>query len=392
MARLTEMGWPHAITYNPEAFTLNLGGEVGDISLGAIFQDWSSYPQRDQAAALDQAIAFVFDLGPAPGFEEAAPLLIPTIRARSLIEAMDCEPSEDPKTEIGDAWRPFGEHLAICLVVDRPSSFLFVNASILKDWGRSFDEAFDIAMSNLRGRKPPAFERDRTGFYLSSGDPNAIAHLLTPKVFDSLGLRGAPVVVAASRDGLMVAGSEDLGAVETMARFTSHFLDDHPRPVSFAPMILREGEWAPYAPPPGLPGAQALSVLQKAHDYEQQLPLILGRLARQGRPEEVGPFLLLPLEDGARSVTLWTEATCLLPRADLIVLRTGKAATLVRAWEDVEAACGGLPLEPRTASPYHVATAWPDAEAMAKIAAAPEPEWAKGRGIGVANGRLTVFG
>lgn len=393
IGRLAEMGWPHPVAYDADAFVLDLGGEAGEVSLGAIFQDWSRYPRREQAAALDQALAFVFDLEPPPGFDEARPLLVPTVRGRAVTEAMLCEPSDDPQKTVGDAWRPFGEHLAIGVAVDRPNSLLFVNASVLQDWGCSFDQALEIALANLRGREPPVFERHELGFHVSDAkDFNAIARLLTPEVFASIPLRGAPVVVAASRECLMLAGEEDTAAIECMARFTPQFLDRHPRPISFAPMILQEGEWRPYNPPPGLPGAQALHRLQKAHDYEQQLPLILGRLVREGRPEAVGQFLLLPTEDGARSVTLWIEPSCLLPRADMIVLRTGKGATLVRAWEDVEAACGGLPLEPKTASPYHVVTACPDAQAMERIAAAPEPEWAKGRGIGVANGRLTIFG
>jgi hypothetical protein len=393
MARLASMGWRHPMSYDAVNFVIELGGEAGRISLATIFQDWSRYPRRDQAAALDDAIAFVFELGPAPSFKEAEALLVPTIRARSLVQAMLSEPLDDPKADLEDAWRPLCDHLSIHIAIDRPHSLAFVGASTLKDWGCSFDQVFEIAMTNLRNKEPPIFERHEDGFYLSTcKDFNDIARLLIPEQFPSIELLGVPVAVAASRDCLMVAGAEDPVALEAMARFAPGFLDQHSRPISYAPIILEEGRWRSYDPPPGLYGANALHALQKAHDYEQQRPLILGRLHRTGRPEEVGQFSLMTTDEGVRSVALWTAPSCLLPRADLIVLRTGAGPTLVRAWEDVEAACGGLSLEPQTASPYHCVTAWPDPAAMERIAAAPEPAWARGKGVGVSNGRLTMFG
>ena len=392
MTRLTQMGWPHPMEYDPARFTLALGGEAGSISLGAIFQDWSSYPRSQQAAALDQAIAFVFDLGPPPPFEEAMDQLIPVLRSRNVTEAMLCEGGDEPDEMLADAWRPFGDHLAILVAVDRPSSLMIADAKVLKGWGRSFNEVFEIAMRNLRAREAPVFERQEGGFYMAaSQDRNDIARLLIPEDFASVGVHGRPIAIAAARDRLLVVGEDEPKAVEAMAEFAPMMLDHHSRPISYAPMILQDGQWRAYQPPPELYAARALYPLQQAHDYEQQLPLILGRLHRAGRPEEVAQFSLIPTDDGVRSLALWIAPSCLLPRADLVVLRTGKTATLVRAWADVEAACGLQP-EPRTASPYYVATGWPDATAMEKIAAAPEPAWAKGKGIGVANGRLTMFG
>ncbi len=392
MKRLGDLGWSHPMHYDAELFVLNLGGPAGRISLGDMFQNWSTFPRHDQADALDQALAFVFELGPPPPLDEARGMLVPTIRPRKLTEAMTLEP-QDSGAALDGAWRPLGEHLAILVAINRPHSLMVVDAPILKGWGLSFDEALAVATANLRAQKPPVFERQEDGFYVSiSEDRNELAWLLTPDIYTALALDGDPVVIPAAREELVIAGSNDIIALDTMARLTPLMLDKHTRPISFAPLVLLDGEWRPFVAVEGHYPVEALSAYQQAHDYEQQLPLILSRLRRLGRPEAVGQFSMFAADGVLQTLVLWTEPSGLLPRADFVVLHTGVGPTLVRSWQDVEAAIGGLPLEARTASPYHVVNGWPDAATLQKIAAAPEPAWAKERGIGVAHGRITMFG
>lgn len=378
------------MSFDPATFSLELGGEAGRIALAQMFWDWSRYPRRQQAEALDQAVAFVFELGPRPPYEEAKALLVPIIRGRSRLQAMLSEPSEDPEADMDGAWRPYGDHLVIHVAIDRPHSLTVVNRATLSDWARSFDEVFDVAMANLASKPPPVFEWQGGGFYLSEcGDYNDIARLLVPAWFEALELDGAPVVVAGARDCVMIAGADDDQALEAMAQFAAAVVGQHSRPISYAPLILEDGEWRPFPGRPELEATRALRTLQTTHDYEQQLPFVLERLSRQGRPTTVANSTLLPTPEGVRSVALWTECPCLLPRTDLVVVRTGVGPTLLRAWDDVAAACSGLPMEPSTAPPYYVAAAWPDAAALE---AALTPAWAEGIGFGVANGRLTMFG
>jgi hypothetical protein len=393
MVRLAELGWPHSMKYDAKGFAIDLGGEAGTTSLEALFHDWSRYPRREQAAALDDAIAFVFELGPPPSFDEARGLLVPVIRARSLIDVMGAQPLDDPKANLEGAWRPFADHLAVLVAIDRPHSLTLVNAHTLQEWRRPFEDTLALAVANLRKQEPLRFEPRGDGFYVSDGaDFNDIARLLLPDLFAALPLRGAPVVVAAARDCLVVAGAESPTALEAMAEFVVALLDEHARPISYAPMILEGGRWRPFEAPADLAAMRALGKRQQAYDYEQQAPLILERLHRQERPEAIAEFTLFPASDGVCSLALWVEPACLLPRSDFVVIRTGASETLVRAWTDVEAACGGLALEPGTASPYHAVTGWLDEAAMEQLKAAPEPEWTKGKAVGVAEGRLTLFG
>ena len=65
---------------------------------------------------------------------------------------------------------------------------------------------------------------------------------------------------------------------------------------------------------------------------------------------------------------------------------------MVRAWDDVAKACGGFETEALTYAPYYRMAEGLDADTLQRIEAAPEPGWVQGRGFGIANGRLTVFG
>jgi hypothetical protein len=99
----------------------------------------------------------------------------------------------------------------------------------------------------------------------------------------------------------------------------------------------------------------------------------------------------VPSDRALDRVALWVGADSLLPQADVIVVRSPDG-TLARAWADVAAACGGFAAEPDALAPYYRTAGWPSAKAHAQIAAAEAPDWARGRGVGVAAGRLTLFG
>lgn len=92
------------------------------------------------------------------------------------------------------------------------------------------------------------------------------------------------------------------------------------------------------------------------------------------------------------SVSLWSEPASLVPVCDFVVIRSGAGCTVARPWEDFSRALGGLRIEPDVLPPYAVMDGWPDAAAFAALIRAPEPAWAAGRGLGIANGRLTIFG
>lgn len=392
MERLREQGWLQPISYDPEGFTLWLGEPAGVVALHRIFHDWSKHPRRAEAATFDEAIAFIHDLGPPPPFETAAPMLRPAIRGRAVVEAVLRDPTNADGTSVPTS-QALGEHLTCHVALDRPSSLTLVDGEALKAWGRTFEECLEIALSNLRASNPVRFERHELGFLFAiCEDHNEAARLMTPEVFTGLELEGDPVVVAAARNCVLVAGAKDIKALTLIGGFAPNYLEDHGWPLSYAPMILREGQWRGFRPSHGPVEIADLHVRQRLFDYAEQRPMLDISLENRGVSEDVAELTLFPTENGLVSLVLWSAARMLLPEADFAVIRLDKGHVVVRAWGDVAAACGLAPFESSTAAPYFLAAAWPDGEALARLEVAPEPEWARGRGLGIANGRLTVFG
>ncbi|HEY9236059.1 MAG TPA: hypothetical protein VIP08_13610 [Phenylobacterium sp.] len=380
-------GWPHPLDYDEKRFRFDLG-VLGDVDLEPLFQHWSDARGATRQTAIDHAVSFVLEAGADPSWEACKDLLVPLVRAAAPAQLAACyEPSK------AGAWRRLTEHLVIRVGIDRPHSLAGVEPDRLADWGRSFPEVLEAALANLRQREPLAFERDEDGFYVSAGtDYNDVSRMLVPETFNGLDLRGAPVAIAVTRDMLLVAGADDPDALEAMAAAARGVLQRHGPAVSAVPLILVDGEWKAFEDTTGSASLQVLAALQKAEIHEQEQPLVAERLAREGRPTAVANLTLLPEGDTLSSIALWTEPNSLIPRADYVVIRTGSSETLARAWGDVEQAIGVLPREPNTVAAFHVAGGWPEGDALDRLAASPTPAWAEGRGVGVANGRLTLFG
>ncbi len=388
VARLEERGWPHPIQYDPVGFTLALGGEAGTVALHRTFFEWRKHPERGKIETLDDAIGFIFELGPPPSFDVAVQLLRPVIRARASLEAALMS-SDD----LQGAWRPVGEHLAVLVGIDRPNSRTTVVASTLKDWGHSFEECLDLAVKNQRDTETIEFDRHASGFHIGLCDDRApVARLLTPEVFASLPLRGDPVVVAASRICLLVAGSEDDEALDGVADFVPMHLQESSWPLSYAPMVFRQGRWQTFEPAPGRSEVAALHTLQALFNYADQRPFTEIWLEEQGRSDVIADLAVFPTDEGLRSLVLWNSPSSLLPRADFVVRRLPVGGCIVRAWADVDQAFGGFDVEPPEFAPYFTVPNPIDPEALRRLQGSAEPDFAKGRGFGISNRRLTVFG
>ncbi len=286
-----------------------------------------------------------------------------------------------------------GEHLVVVIGIDRPHSLTMVSASTLADWGRTFDECLELAVDNLGKAEPIRFEAHDLGFHFAvCDDRNPAARLLTPEVFAALPLRGEPVVVAAARMAVVVAGSEDAGALAGIATFVPGYLRDETRPLSYAPMVFRDGQWRDFEASPLHPAIADLHTLQRLFDYDDQRPLKQNWLDEEERPEDVAGLTVLTIDGALRSILLWETPQSVLPRADFVVRRLPHRGCVVRAWADVDRAFGGLKPEPPPYAPYYTAADPLDPEALLRLEAAPEPEFARGKGFGMVHGRLTVMG
>lgn len=376
-------GWAGRLDHDEGGFRLDLGTS-DPVELEPLFAHWSNARGASRRAALDHAVSFVLEAGADPGWEACKDLVVPLVRAADRLNA--CYGTPNPS-----ASRPLQDGLAILLGVDRPHSLTIVTLDHLSTWERSFVEVLEVAMTNLRRREPLAFEREEGGFFVSAGDDyNDVSRLLVPETFAALELKGSPVAIPVTRDLLLVGGSEEPEALSAMAVYARMVLERHGPSVSHTPLVFADGAWQAYEATG--PAFRALAALQAANLYEREHPRLAERLERDGRSAAIAGLALLPEGEGVASVALWTEPESLIPRADYVVVRTGAGETLARAWSDVEAAVGALPLEPNTVWSFYLTGGWPSAEALDRLAATPTPQWAEGRGVGIANGRLTLFG
>jgi hypothetical protein len=387
--RLIELGWSQPLRFDPATFTIDLGPDAGTAELENIFKTWSRVPKRDQGTALDQALAFVFELGPDPTFEEAAPMLLPIVRNRLRMMALPLHAATAAEPD-GSPMLTIGEHIAVFPAIDRPHSLAHVTVAVLSDWGRSFDDVMTVARANLAKLPAPDFKPLVEGVLISEfGDYHDASRLLRPELFQALNLKGDPVVVAVAPEALLVTGSQDLTGLNNLGLLARGALEDAVRPISWAPIILRDGDWIMFQS--DLTAICDLYVLQKLHDYGQQRLHLMEQVQAEGRKMEVAEFNLFDNGEGLQSFVEWEGSSTLLPRADLVVLRDETDGRIVRDWDDVASACGDFKLEPQMTPPYYMVGGLPDDTAMSAIRAAKGPTWLEGKAVGVANGRLTVF-
>jgi hypothetical protein len=374
--RLQQRGWPHPIQYDQAQFRLALGGNAGELYLGNIFQDWLKFPKSERPAQLDKAIAFVFEMGADDSWDAVRDQLLPLVRPRAYFENLGLSPRHDWATGPQPMQKALAGALSIVIAIDRPSSMAIAGQEVWEEWGRPFDEVLAIALDNLRARSPCRFERQPEGWYLSNfGDWHDVSRILLPDLFRQLDLRGDPVAIAVVREGLVVAGSEDIAALNAMAAFAEASFLEATRPISRAPLVFRDGRWLPFEPDePALASLRSLWAAQRAWDYGQQAELLEEHFADIQLDRFLAPLEII--EDGSetRTWTSWaSDAAALLPKADAVVLIEPGAPVLPRLWKDVETVCGPFRAEGATYPQRYSGLEWPDAATLQRLAETTEP-------------------
>jgi len=380
MKRLRDRGWSGGIRYERETFALTLdGGGIGRVFLHNIYREWSAVSSANRNSELDRAIAFIFERKTDDGFEQSAPLLLPAIRNRSGLVSQWLDPALETDTDpYAGALKPFCDGLVIVIAVDQPTAINLVNRNTITEWGRPLDDLLAIATANLRERSPARFERTEAGFYLSMfEDYYDASRLLIPELFEALPLRGDAVAIATSRSGIVVAGSQDIDALQSMAAFVEGGAEEETRPISNLPLVLRGGEWQPFdCSGPGLEALDRLRAMQWLQDYADQKMLLEKYHERIGR--DIFVATLKGLKDGERirTWTTWTsEAISLLPEADVVALVKDGACRMARRWSDVIEYCGPLKLEPGLYPRRYLVETGPDDEAWERLSRCAHPDW-----------------
>ncbi|TAJ69081.1 MAG: hypothetical protein EPO51_23880 [Phenylobacterium sp.] len=340
--RLRERGWSHEMTYDREAFSLTGGPEPFVLNLGSMYRDWAAYPKREQSAQLDRVVAPLLEADLVTTYEEAAPRLLPAIRSLANLEALALD--AEASLEIAYPHQPFAGSLATLLAVDLPHTISVMGVQTIKAWDRSLDELLARAMENLIAISPVRFRQTDAGYHISDyGDGYDSSRLLMPELFLALQLKGPPVAVAVTRDMVVVAGRDDPPALQAMAAHVVQAFNEATRPLSWLPLILRDGRWEPFegALTPELGATRDLAIRQAIWDYGLQAPRLERYFERQGQDIYVAPLEPIRSRGEAFTWTSWTEGVAaLLPAAQGIGMTTADDRRIFRLWSDIETVCG----------------------------------------------------
>ncbi|MBU1378854.1 MAG: hypothetical protein KKE02_10200 [Alphaproteobacteria bacterium] len=379
MARLKAAGWPHEVTYDRSAFSLTTRAEGDVLHLDKVYRDWLTYPRREQAAQLDRVIAPVFEARIVESFEDAAPRLLPIVRSLTDLQAVALD-ADNPSTEVWQPYQRLAGPLAAVLAVDLPNSISFVQHGLLRDWGRTFEELLPRAMDNLVAISPVRFEATDGGFHVSTyEDGYDSSRLLMPELFLALGLKGAPVAVAVTRDHVVVAGGEDVRALQAMAAHVVRAFNAATRPLAWLPLILRDRKWEAFegALTPELGAIRDLFIRQSIWDYGLQTPRLETLFAEQERDVFVAPFEFVVVDRDAFTWTSWTQdVPALLPKAQGLAMTLTDGQDVFRLWSDIEAVCGPFAEDATFHPPRYRPPAWPDGDAVERLRRDfPTPEW-----------------
>lgn len=362
MARLKARGWSGGATYDRKRFEIRVG-DGGVLYLSNTFADWTNYSRDQRQTALDAIVAPLFESHDIPDFDTAAPFLLPLMRNQCDIRAMARVDDDMPPL----AWRPFAGPLCSILAVDRPASMALVNETTLADWGKSFEDAYEVALGNLESKSPCRFQRWDAGFYVSDfGDYCDASRLLLPRLFDQLDVKGAPVAVAVSRTTLIVSGSEEPDSLNAMAALVTQALEDDSRPISYAPLLLQDGVWCEFRPDDAsLAPIRELTARQTLWDYAKQQRALEDE--RSGREVFIATANSATRDGEVQTWATWTkDVPTLLPRTDYIGI-TDLSLYLTRSWEDIEAVCGPFATEEGHYPVRFFVDRWPSDDQLARL-------------------------
>jgi hypothetical protein len=254
-------------------------------------------------------------------FADAKPDVLPVVRERAYFEW-------NPKANPSEPQLPhlhLDGHHAAGLVYDFPEVNVSLTEAILNKWGVTFQEAYDVALHNLREISRTAkFRRSPTGFYMGDyRDEYDPARLLLPELFADLDLCGDPVVMLPVKPVLLVTGADQVDGLAAMADYAWELTSLGPF-WSGIPMRLVHGNWISYQPEaghPAMPSLRKLKVCSLARDYRWQKESLEETHRRDGHDVFVATFLALtdPRSNEPLSYCVWTEGSrSLLPRTDLV--------------------------------------------------------------------------
>jgi hypothetical protein len=352
------------------------GKENAVVNLANIFQIHLLTPRLQRAKHLRHCVQLALSTSRTPptDFDEARANVRPRVWARGGLEAIRLHQlfTESDKGGLDLPCQPIGEHLLACLVYDWPDSVQSINEETLQEWGVTIYEALETALENL-GESTSTMARIGEHLYsFMSGDSYDAARIMLIDRISALELDGAPVAMVPDRETLFITGSEDYVGLQFMIELAAGRLGGA-YPLSGSPLILQDGEWVDWMPPPTCPAYPKFREMASrflGSLYSEQKRALEAAFQRGGVDIFVASFSGSERPGGGLvTYCTWGDGIdSLLPVTDKVAfVREHQGMIALGEWEKVVEIAGHLmELTDHYPPRYHV-RAFPDQESLDAI-------------------------
>ena len=357
-------------------------GSPVTMNLRNIYAEAQGLDGDARAERLSRAVLALVPQPRPANWRQAAPLLMPAVRATSWADAMTSTAGSGASAAV-----PFGKPLVpfvkVMCVIDSENSMTFATVADLAAWGVTDDEALGTASANL-ARMPCQVRRSGPTALVVGPDGYVASWLAAPAALATVaaGIGGSVIALAATRDQLILIDAEH---PEAVARMLEPALKHYPtaaRQLSPVPYLVSEAGIQPWVPSPGHPARQVVD--KTAHylaavEYGQQKAMLDDHLAMAGEDVYVAKHTLMQHSDG--SVWSWAPwvkqvTNGLLPRADVLQLADNDQpdARFAIRWDDaLRLASDALQEEAGYDPPRWRHRGWPDTNTLALLRANAVP-------------------
>lgn len=265
---------------------------------------------------------FSFDSLP-KNFDSARALLVPRVVGTSQ-RAVDHLVLLNQGAEGGlQAVRPVNGTLSIGAALSLTDGFAHVSRSNLDEWGVSLNVVVAAAVENSLGRDLE-ISRIGEGTFLIR-DSDFAASVWEKPALAALPVKGAPVVVAATRAITLIAGSEDAGSLLVLAATLEQILASGDRVESVTPFTHNGTSWEAVTWSGAAVTNGTVDTVQRmfaASVYSRQRMALTEYYEAQGTALNIAEYQVFTNHEGQpRAITTWTEGVpTALPAVDEVLL------------------------------------------------------------------------
>ncbi len=352
IARLRQTGMSGEISYDPEEFEISVAGEIKSILfLGNAYREYCSCSNKHRPNSLQRFVRGWLDAHkPAPDeYADIQPDILPAVRSRSFFESARLRMMIAGDDDTFLQYQTLGDDLGLGLVYDMPDSMRPISNKEIDLWGVTFYNALEAARDNLCQLRPKIIgPKEGEGVYVfTTNDGYDSSRLIILDLIRQFRVKGEYIAMAPGREMLIVAGSEDMPALEAMVALTKKAFDK-PRMVSGVALRLDGDEWVSWMPDANHPlydDFRALRIQSFGHDYAEQKELLDELHEKTSEDVFVASYSVMQHKDSGHrtSYCVWTEGTAsLLPQVERIVLGGEDQEPVMAPWEKVVEIVGDL--------------------------------------------------